>query len=170
MADGNPLGLQPDFNLISDELKKAQNLPAINNGQQILAELRAIRRDLADIRRDLADNRRDLADTRRDLADTRRDLITMMTVSNHNNTARVQNTYVASRSEPLSSFLNPSNGAAIPEFPPTSTELGQMTGRQMDTVLQQLGLQPAHGASLTAKKKMLRTHIGLREVAAVPPP
>ncbi|EXJ65876.1 uncharacterized protein A1O5_10852 [Cladophialophora psammophila CBS 110553] len=156
MADGNSLGPQPNFNLISDELKKAQNLPAINNGQQILAELRAIRRDLAD--------------TRRDLADTRRDLITMMAVSNHNNTARVQNTYVASRSEPLSSFLSPSNGAAIPEFPTTSTELGQMTGRQMDTVLQQLGLQPAHGASLAAMKKMLRTHIGLREVAAVPPP
>ena len=38
----------------------------------------------------------------------------------------------------------------------------------MDTVLQQLGLQPAHGASLVAKRKMLRVHIGLREVAAQP--
>lgn len=67
MADENPLGPQPDFNLIAEELRKAQNLPAINNGQQILVELRAIRRDIAD--------------TRRDLADTRRDLITMMTAS-----------------------------------------------------------------------------------------
>ena len=53
MADENPLGPQPDFNLISDELKKAQNLPAITNGQQILAELQAIRQDIADTRRDL---------------------------------------------------------------------------------------------------------------------
>ncbi|OCT52804.1 hypothetical protein CLCR_10920 [Cladophialophora carrionii] len=149
MADENPLGPQPDFDLIGDELKKARNLPTITNGQQILDGLRAIRQDIAN---------------------TRRDLITMMTASNHNNAARVQNTYVASRSEPLLPFLNPSSGAAIPEFPTTSTELGQMTGRQMDTVLQQLGLQPAGGASLAAKQKMLRAHIGLRQVAAQPPP
>ena len=53
MADGNPLGPQPDFNLIGDELKKASNLSAITNGQQILAELQAIRQDIADSRRDL---------------------------------------------------------------------------------------------------------------------
>jgi hypothetical protein len=52
MDNGN-LGPQPDFNLISDELKKASNLPAIINGQLILAELRAIRRDIADSRREL---------------------------------------------------------------------------------------------------------------------
>ena len=78
MADGNPLNQQPDFNLISnefnligDELKKAQNLPAITNGQQILNELRDLRQDIADTRRDL----------RQDIGDTRRDLISMMTAS-----------------------------------------------------------------------------------------
>ena len=64
MADGNPLGPQPDFNLIGDELKKASNLSAITNGQQILAELQAIRQDttaeLQAIRQDIADSRRDL--------------------------------------------------------------------------------------------------------------
>ena len=67
MADENPLGPQPNFNLISDELKKAQNLPAITNGQQILDELREIRQDMTNIRQDIAN--------------TRRDLISMMTAS-----------------------------------------------------------------------------------------
>ena len=53
MADENPLGPQPDFNLISDELKKAQNLPAFTNGQQILVELREIRQEITNTRRDL---------------------------------------------------------------------------------------------------------------------
>ncbi|KAK6385006.1 hypothetical protein LTS17_002569 [Exophiala oligosperma] len=155
MADENRLGPQPDFNLIAEEFRKAQNLPAVNNGQQILAELRVIHREIAD--------------TRRDIADTRRDLTTMMTASNHNNTARVQNTYVKNQSEPLSPFVNPSTGAAIPEFPATSVALRQMSGRQTETVLQRLGLQPAPGATVAAKKKMLRAHIGLTEVAGQPP-
>jgi len=93
MADENPLGPQPNFNLISDELKKAQNLPAITNGQQILDELREIRQDIANTRRDLgqdiANTRRDLGqdivnirrDLGQDIANTRRDLISMMTAS-----------------------------------------------------------------------------------------
>ena len=85
MADENPLGPQPDFNLISDELKKARNLPAITNGQRILNELRVIRRDIrrgnANTRRDIANTRQDIVNTRDDIANTRRDLITMMTAS-----------------------------------------------------------------------------------------
>ena len=60
MADENPLGPQPDFNLISDELKKAQNLPAITNGQQILVELREIRQDITNTGQDITNTRRDL--------------------------------------------------------------------------------------------------------------
>ena len=53
MADENPLGPQPDFNLICDEIKKAQNLPAVVGGQRILEELLGIRQDLRNARRDL---------------------------------------------------------------------------------------------------------------------
>ncbi|KIV96169.1 hypothetical protein PV10_00070 [Exophiala mesophila] len=184
MADGNPLGPQPDFNIISDELKKAQNLPAIANGQLILEELRAIRREIAIVRQDVAYVRQDVVNVRQDVVNVRQDVVNvrqdithldqkftrLINVSNHNNTAQVQNTYLTSQSEPLSLFLDPSTGAAIPEFPTTSMALEQMTGRQMNTVLQQLGLHPADGASVAAKKKMLRCHIGLREVAAQRPP
>jgi len=58
---------------------------------------------------------------------------------------------------------------SIPEFPATATVLGQMNAREVDTVLQHLGLQPAHGTILAAKTKMLRAHIGLREVAQAAP-
>ena len=78
MADGNPLGPQPDFNLIGDELRKASNLPAITNGQQILAELQAIRQDMVAHRQDTTT---ELQAIRQDIADSRRDLITMMTAS-----------------------------------------------------------------------------------------
>ena len=71
MADENPLGPQPDFDLISDELKKARNLPAITNGQQILVVLRDMRQEIADTHRDI----------RQEIVDTRRDIITMMTAS-----------------------------------------------------------------------------------------
>ncbi|RMZ87250.1 hypothetical protein DV736_g5520, partial [Chaetothyriales sp. CBS 134916] len=118
MADENPIGPQPDFNIIATEFLKVPNLPAIASGQQILAELREMR----------AQWTRDAAAIRQDVANIRQDLVTMITASNHNNAARVQNTYVASRSEPLSPFVNPSTAAAIPEFPTTSAELGQMTG------------------------------------------
>lgn len=45
-----------------------------------------------------------------------------------------------------------------------------MTGPHIDAVLQQLGLQPVRGANLSVKKRMLRGYIGLKEVAAQPPP
>ncbi|KAL2446883.1 hypothetical protein ABEF95_008894 [Exophiala dermatitidis] len=53
MADENRFGPQPDFELIGAELKKAQNLPTITSGQQILDELQAIRQDIATMRQDL---------------------------------------------------------------------------------------------------------------------
>ena len=74
MADENPLGPQPDFDLISDELKKVRNLPTITNGQQILVELREIRQGIAGLTTDVAN-------LTTNIANTRRDLISMMTAS-----------------------------------------------------------------------------------------
>lgn len=71
MANGAPLGPQPDFNLIATEFLKVPNMPAIAGGQQILAELREMRQQWT----------RDTAAIRLDVADTRRDLIAMMTAS-----------------------------------------------------------------------------------------
>ncbi|KEF60030.1 uncharacterized protein A1O9_04880 [Exophiala aquamarina CBS 119918] len=181
---------QPDFAVIADvfqtasnEIRKAQNLPAITGGEHILVELQqigdrltsldqnvsAIHRDLTATRQDVTATHQDLTATRQDLTATRQDLLTMMTVANHNNAARVQNTYIANRSESLSPLLNPSNGALIPEFPATSADLGQMARQQVDVVLQQLGLQTANSTNLAARKRMLRAHIGLREIVQAPP-
>lgn len=52
MAHPNTLGPQPDFNVLGqylisagNELKKAQNLPAISTGERILAELQQMRQE-----------------------------------------------------------------------------------------------------------------------------
>lgn len=71
MANGNPLGPQPDFSLIATEFLKVPNVPAIAGGQHILAELREIREQ----------STRDNAAIRRDIAASRQDLITTMTAS-----------------------------------------------------------------------------------------
>ena len=71
MADGDPLGPQPDFNLIAGEFLKVQNLPAIAGGQQILVELQLMRGQMT----------RDVTAIRQDVAAIRQDVITMMTTS-----------------------------------------------------------------------------------------
>jgi hypothetical protein len=78
MATGNPLGPQPDFGLVAAEFLKVVNIPAIANGQQILAELRAIREQST---RDNAAIRQDIAAIRQEIAATRQDLITTITTS-----------------------------------------------------------------------------------------
>jgi hypothetical protein len=81
--------------------------------------------------------------------------------SNHNNTARVQNTYLANESTPLTPLLNPANGAVIDGFPATSGNIEQLRQTEINNVLRQLGL-PSTGGSLEAKRKRLRSYIGLR--------
>ncbi|KIW26287.1 uncharacterized protein PV07_09393 [Cladophialophora immunda] len=102
MANQNPLGPQPDFNLIGDDIKKAQNLPGIRDGQEILAELRALRQEgaatqqaiaairqdsaatqqaIAAIQQDGAATRQELAAIRQDMAAMRQDLLTMISVN-----------------------------------------------------------------------------------------
>ncbi|ETI28403.1 hypothetical protein G647_00852, partial [Cladophialophora carrionii CBS 160.54] len=83
---------------------------------------------------------------------------------NHNNAARVQNTYLRSQNENLVPFINATTGAAIPTFPHTSFEIERIARRQLDSVLQQLGI-PTEGANIAEKKRLLRAHIGLPEVA-----
>lgn len=47
-------------------------------------------------------------------------------------------------------------------FPTTSAEIGRMEEHDVDTVLQQLGLQTTVPTTLAGKKRQLRMHIGLR--------
>ncbi|KAL6241686.1 hypothetical protein RBB50_011468 [Rhinocladiella similis] len=198
MADGNALGPQPDFNLVAGEFLKIPNIPAVANGQLILDELRAIRdqvtrfetavlqdftqlrqevrQDVAQLRQDFEqlrqEVRQDVAnlrqEVRQDVANLRQDLVTMITASNQNNAARVQNTYLENRASDLSPFVNSISGAAIPDFPTTSTELEQMTRRRLERILEQLGLQITAGGNVADMKRKLRAHIGLREVAVQP--
>lgn len=83
----------------------------------------------------------------------------------------MQNTYLQSQNENLVLFVNVTTGVAILDFPRTSLELERMARRQLDSVLQQLGI-PTQGANMAEKKRLLRAHIGLPEVAIAgsPPP
>ncbi|KIW20916.1 hypothetical protein PV08_01495 [Exophiala spinifera] len=166
MADEIPLGPQANFNIIATEILKIPNTPALAGGQQLLAELRAMREQS---RRDTITIRQDLANVCQEITNVRQELVTIITASNHNNAARVQNTYLQSQNENLVSFINATTGAAILDFPRTSLELERMARRQLDSVLQQLGI-PSQGANLADKKRLLRAHIGLPEVAGSPPP
>jgi hypothetical protein len=89
MADEIALGPQPNFNIIATEILKIPNTPALAGGQQLLAELRALREQSASdtmaIRQDLANIRQEIADTRQELmtmiVDNRQELITIITTS-----------------------------------------------------------------------------------------
>ena len=82
MATGNLLGPQPDMGIIATEVLKVANIPAFADGQQILAELRAIReqstRDSIAIREQ---STRDNAAIHQDIAALRQDLMTTITAS-----------------------------------------------------------------------------------------
>ncbi|KEF58016.1 uncharacterized protein A1O9_05939 [Exophiala aquamarina CBS 119918] len=159
-----PLGPQPDFNLLGqhlisagDEIKKAQNLPTITIGERILAELQQLRQDGQQMRQEFKEATQAI----------RQDLATMMTASNHNNAARVQNSYLTDRSNSLLPFLNPLTGAIIAGFPTTPAEIERMDEQEVDRVSQQLGVQ-ALGLTMTlaAKRRQLRAHIGLKAQSA----
>ncbi|KIW78642.1 hypothetical protein Z517_08480 [Fonsecaea pedrosoi CBS 271.37] len=158
MADDIALGPQTNFNIIAAEILKIPNTPALAGGQQLLAELRTIREQLTRVERDTRAIREDVVNVRQQI-----------TASNHNNAVRVRNTYLRSQNENLVSFVNATTGAAILGFPHTSSEIERMARRQLDSVLQQLGI-PTQGANLAEKKRLLRAHIGLTEVAGSPPP
>lgn len=85
MADEVALGPQPDYGIIAAEILKIRNTPAVAGGQQILAELRAIReqstRDTIAIQQDIANFRQEVTDMRQDLITMRQDLMTIITAS-----------------------------------------------------------------------------------------
>lgn len=85
MADEIALGPQANFNIIATEILKIPNTPALAGGQQLLAELRAIReqstRDTIAIRQDMANIRQDMANIRQEIVDIRQELITIVTTS-----------------------------------------------------------------------------------------
>ena len=81
---------------------------------------------------------------------------------------------LGSRADPAGTDLggsknpNPSTGAVISHFPTTSAEIGRMTKRDIDSVLQELGLRIGPTAtSLAMKKRQLRIYIGLRVVVPI---
>ncbi|EXJ63190.1 hypothetical protein A1O7_03636 [Cladophialophora yegresii CBS 114405] len=166
MADEIDFGPQANFNILATEILKIPNTPALAGGQQLLDELRAL---MAQLTGDTRAIRQDIANVRQQVIDVRQELITTITASNHNNAARVQNTYLRSQNENLVPFLDATTGAAVLHFPHTTFEIERMARRQLDSVLQQLGI-PTQGANLAEKKRLLRAHIGLPEVAGSPPP
>lgn len=59
-------------------------------------------------------------------------------------------------------------GGLIAGFLATSAHLARMSAREVDTVMEQLGLQTA-GLSLQANKRRFKMHIGLKSQADDPP-
>ncbi|OAG36202.1 hypothetical protein AYO21_09596 [Fonsecaea monophora] len=191
MADApNPLGPQPDFNVLSqhliaaaNEINKAQNLPAITGGERILVELQQMRQEFRlelqqmrqefrqenrQMRQELRQElRQEIGQVRQEMREStiaiRQDFATIMTASNHNNAARVQNAYLTDPANPLLPFVNPLTGAIIDGFPTVPKDIVRMNEQELDRVSQQLGIQaPVVTMSQAAKRRQLRVHIGLK--------
>lgn len=78
MADEIPLGPQANFNIIATEILKIPNTPALAGGQQLLAELRAMREQSM---RDTMTIRQDLANVHQEITNVRQELVTTITAS-----------------------------------------------------------------------------------------
>lgn len=83
MAHPNTLGPQPDFNVLGqylisagNELKNAQNLPAISTGERILAELQQMRQEQQQMRQEQQQMRQDFREA---VQVIRQDFATIMT-------------------------------------------------------------------------------------------
>ncbi|OCT51132.1 hypothetical protein CLCR_09115 [Cladophialophora carrionii] len=160
IAEANGSAPQADSSLLShafrtaaDEIEKLPNLPAIAGGDRILAEIQQMRNE----------TREQLARLDERITASHQSLLTALRISDVNNAARVNNTYLSGPSDRLSPFLHPLTGAVIPTFPTTPAEIGRMPEHDLDAILQQLGLQDALAApTLAMRKTQLRVHIGLR--------
>ncbi|KIV96438.1 hypothetical protein PV10_00310 [Exophiala mesophila] len=182
MAEENRSAPQADFDMLShafriaaDEIQKLPNLPSIAGGERLLVEIQQMRNESREQFARLEErnrerfarleerNRERFAHLEERITTSHQSLLTVLSTSEINSAARVQNTHLSGPSDRLSPFLNPLTGAAIPTFPTTPADIERMAEHDVDGILLQLGLQAAPaGTILPMKKRRLRTHIGLR--------
>jgi len=143
---------QPNFDcvaechhVLSTELQRCQNLPAIAGAQKMLVALAQIRTQVNRLEQNM--NRME------------HNLVAAMSANNHNSVARTQNSLLLCRDDALSPLHNPATNAAIPNFPATPRDIDQLNTQGANAVLESLG-QGSDG-TLPAKKQRIRITVGL---------
>ncbi|KAI9787168.1 MAG: hypothetical protein M1839_003403 [Geoglossum umbratile] len=97
-----------------EELALCENLPAIDGGAAILARLDQLSTSFAGLKNEI---RGEIAALRLEAS-----------IRDSNYYARLQNGHVTSPDQALTPLVNQTTGAAIPNFPATSTASGEVSG------------------------------------------
>ncbi|KAI2466464.1 hypothetical protein F4781DRAFT_405609 [Annulohypoxylon bovei var. microspora] len=161
---------------LSEEFSLCRNLPAIDQGQQILAALQGIQADIGTIKADVTTLKEDVTTLKRDVAiiNTRLDnlegtvatintrlgrLETRIQASDANSIARLCNNSITSPDvelEPLRSVLN---NQIIEDLITSTSGIKAFNGPKVNELLQALGLDMAGNAN--AKKRRLLQACGI---------
>ncbi|PUU82303.1 hypothetical protein B9Z19DRAFT_1061989 [Tuber borchii] len=138
-----PEAPQPNLGAVSDyfhglavEVDRIKNVPAFNQGAQILPALDQIREDIKQ------------GEVTNGAAHVR----------DKNNVARLLNGRLSHASHALEPFYG-SNGELIPDFPRTNADIGRLNSAPMNALLVALDLS-THG-TMPERKARLKRHIGL---------
>ncbi|KAI1746856.1 hypothetical protein F4782DRAFT_523099 [Xylaria castorea] len=145
---------QPDFGAISakfndlgQQFSLCENIPAVVEGQEILAALNGITQRL------------DRIDARLNRIEGRLDNMDLRVVSiDQNSVARLINNRATGPDQALLPLRTPTN-LEIDHFPQTTTQLDNLSGPRMADILEQLG-QPT-GGSVQEKRRRLKTQTGI---------
>ncbi|KAI9781525.1 MAG: hypothetical protein M1839_005940 [Geoglossum umbratile] len=139
-----------------EELALCENLPAIDVGAAILARLNQLSTSFAGLGNEIRD---EVADVRNEVAALRLEA----SIRDSNYYTRLQNSHVTGLDQALTPLVNQTTGAAIPNFPATSTALGGVSADDLVPILQALG-RPTNGR-VEVKRKRLRLFIGLVDIS-----
>ncbi|KAI9763707.1 MAG: hypothetical protein M1840_009180 [Geoglossum simile] len=137
-----PLAPQPDFDIISHchtdlarELNGCRNVPAFDQGAQILNKIRALWQDVNRIE-------------------------SCLKAGNINNVARLSNSVLTSPNGSLSPLNSVADNAPIANFPVTPADLMSLPGPAVNALLRSLGLEV--GGTIGERRQRLRLQAGLK--------
>ncbi|KAK5312780.1 hypothetical protein LTR93_011201 [Exophiala xenobiotica] len=140
---------------LGQELRKLQNLPAVNQGRGFLD---AMTQQFTALRREMNQNFREMNE--------RFDRLENLNLNAIN---RTQNSLLSTDRDELFRLVNVTTGQAIPEFPGTPNDLERMTAAHLRSVLIELGAPPDNRrTALDTMKKSLRVQIGLKAERSAP--
>ncbi|KAL8861715.1 MAG: hypothetical protein Q9178_001916 [Gyalolechia marmorata] len=159
MAD---LPVLPDFEVISRshtdlsrshadlsrELRRCENLPALQEGSQILQaiqefrdEMRAMREEIREIRVEIRETRVETQGLRvetREMREEIRETKNSVTISNENSIARLHNSQIISPEQPLMALRSVLSDEPIPHFPTSTNDLQHLTSQSTSDIKQNL--------------------------------
>ncbi|KAI9804793.1 MAG: hypothetical protein M1825_001161 [Sarcosagium campestre] len=173
-----PIPPQPDFEVIgrsytdlSREMGRCANLPALQEGNLILQELRGLReeqraqgqelRAQGEELRGLREEQRAQGEELRGLREEQRALKALVTTNNDNSLSRLANSQVTRPESNLLPLRSVINNEPIPQFPETSIELQRLRDTAVTNILRALGASTMGNAA--TRKQRLRLQCGLKE-------